>query len=101
MRALTIDKYSLKEIKNYLRVEHDHDDILIKSMMEATKDYIKEYTGLEDVNKYPSLCPPFLMLIGDMYENRIAVSQHSPEYLRKSVESFLSLHDFNFIPEVK
>lgn len=90
---------TLEDVKNYLRVEHDFDDLLIESFMASAEEYVREWTGVgERLNEYQSLTAPFLMIIGSLYENRTSTVENSPEYLRRSVESLMGIHDFNLVP---
>ncbi len=35
----------LKEVKNFLRISHDYDDSLVKSLIQAATDYAENFTG--------------------------------------------------------
>ena len=41
-----ISQVTLQEIKEYLKVEHNHEDSLILQIMQSMKFHIKTYTGL-------------------------------------------------------
>ena len=41
---MKIDEQLLEEIKNYLNVYHNEDDLLIQSLAEMSIEYIKDYT---------------------------------------------------------
>lgn len=97
---MKINELTLDEVKNYLRVEHDLDDVLIQAMMDSAASHIKSYTGLGDgINQHDDLTVPFLMLIGDMYEDRTATVNNSPDYTREALKSFMGMHDYNLVTE--
>ena len=41
-----LQKLDLEFVKNYLRVDYDHDDQYILLLMKAADDFIKHYLGL-------------------------------------------------------
>lgn len=36
---------TLKEVKNFLRLSHDYDDLLVKDLIQASIDYAENFTG--------------------------------------------------------
>lgn len=66
---------SLLEVKQYLQVDHNAEDVLIQSLIDAAIMYVEDYTGLA-INSYQWLvedyqCPPLRpatkQKIGDHY----------------------------------
>lgn len=39
------DILTLKEVKNFLRLSHDYDDLLVKDLIQASIDYAENFTG--------------------------------------------------------
>jgi uncharacterized phiE125 gp8 family phage protein len=37
--------FTLKEVKNFLRISHSYDDDLIKNLIDAAIDYAENFTG--------------------------------------------------------
>lgn len=95
---MKINEIDLIQVKNYLRVEHDLDDTLIQAMMDGAEEYIKSYTGLDlEIYQHDTLSIPYLMLVADMYEDRTATVNNSPDYVREALKMFLGVHDYNLI----
>ena len=42
---------TLNEVKSYLRISHSDDDVLIKTMMRASREIAESYLGMSVVNK--------------------------------------------------
>lgn len=60
----------LATVKNFLRVEHDEDDELIKIYMDTADEYIKSACG-ENVDMETAKARTLtLMLVSDYYETR-------------------------------
>lgn len=80
---------SLKEAKQYLRIDGDYDDELIKSLILAAEVYLKNATGIE-YDSANSLARLFcLVMITDWYENRTQVGAVSDK-MRFTVQSLLA-----------
>lgn len=59
----------LQKIKNYLRVDFDDDDILLNTIILASKEYIKNSIGYIDMEK-PSFKVLLYTICADLYERR-------------------------------
>ena len=57
-------------VKEYLRIDDDADDMTIELMMNAAKEYIKDAVGKCD-EKNPKTQMLFMLIIQDLYENRV------------------------------
>lgn len=70
---MKINEVTLDYLKEYLKVDGNEEDTILTSMLEASKNYIKDYTGLseENLNTIDSLTIAMLTICSDMYENRI------------------------------
>ena len=96
----TIEKFEidLNELKEFLNVYDDSDDILIKSLVNAGKQYIKDYTGLteeEMIEKKDSLKIALFLIVSEMYENR---GQQSLQNKRNTMlTSILDMHCKNYL----
>ncbi len=68
--TLTVDN-----IKAYLRITHDVDDNFIASLIETSKAFIKEQTGVEFIagDKVYEQC--VLFLVAHLYDNRASVTE--------------------------
>ena len=67
---------TIKELKNYLRIDHDFDDSLIETFKIAAENYIYGAIETEQVNdKRFDLA--VALLVGHWYKNREATSQNN------------------------
>ncbi len=95
---MKIDEQLLEEIKNYLNVYHNEDDLLIQSLAEMSIEYIKDYTALTDEQiqaKMNSLKVAIMLICSDAYDNRGQTTlQHKQNLLLTSI---LNLHSKNYL----
>lgn len=90
--AITID-----DVKNYLRISEstDADNTLLESIMKAAKEYIKDYTGVDDVDSKEAFTIVYYALIQDMWDNRsLYVSDGK---VSEVVGSILGMHSVNLL----
>jgi len=70
---------ALESMKLYMRVDHDIDDALIESMMEAAEALIREMCRIDDEDEledYPKLVQAQRLLVSHFYDQR-SVVDHS------------------------
>lgn len=98
---ITDEAFNISLVKNYLRVDHNEDDVLIQLMVDSAKSYIQSYLNqpfeaFEDIPVEFTLAA--LNLVAEWYENR-AVS--SEKVAHESLYSFTSLLDIQrkWLPE--
>ena len=95
---MTIDEKLLDEIKAYLNVYHNEDDVLIRSLAEMAVEYIQDYTGLNDdemFKKSNSLKVALMLLVSESYDFRGQTTlQHKQNLLLTSI---LNLHSRNYL----
>lgn len=88
----------LNELKEFLNVYDDSDDTLIKSLINAGIQYIKDYTGLteeEMLEKKESLKIALFLIVSEMYDNR---GQQSLQNKRNTMlTSILDMHCKNYL----
>jgi len=66
---------TIEEAKEHLRIDNDDENMYISSLINASEQFIKNATGKTfGKNNFlaKSVC---LLLIADMYENRVATSE--------------------------
>lgn len=88
----------LQEVKEFINVFHDEDDVLIKSFVTFAENYIKNYTGLcsEEVMKLKeSLKVAVYLIVSELYDNR---GQQNLQYKRSLIlTSILDMHSINYL----
>lgn len=61
---------SVGEVKNYLRVDYDEDDILIQDLIESAEDYLCNATGKKFTEKNKLAKRYCLALVYDWYKDK-------------------------------
>ena len=76
-------KYPIEceDVKNYLRVDFNDDDMLIAVMIDTAKQYISDAVGKFDENN-PKHNMILLAVVAHLYENRTFQSQSSGKITR-------------------
>lgn len=72
-KAIKITELDINEVKNYLRVDHEDDDLLITTMIVSAKSYIQSYLNkkFSDFEEVPDeFTIAALSLISHWYERR-------------------------------
>ena len=67
----------------------------LSTFLTVAKDYIKNYTGLEDLDKYADLVLVVYILCQDMYDNRAMYVDSAN--INKTVQTILDMHTRNNI----
>jgi uncharacterized phage protein (predicted DNA packaging) len=92
-----ISNITIEDVKNYLRISEstDADNKLLSQMMSVAKDYIKDYTGVEDVDSKEAFSIVYYALIQDMWDNRsLYVSEGK---VSEVVGSILGMYSMNLL----
>lgn len=85
------------DIADYIRLTEisKKDKALLKNLINIAKTFIKENTGVEDLDEYDDFIIVVFILCQDMYDNRtLYVDQTN---LNKVVESILGMHSLNHV----
>lgn len=78
----------LEEIKLFLRIDDDDDDLFLKLAYEAAKEYIIEAVGVCDETK-ARVKLLLLNLIADFYENRSLLNSKNNNQLRHTIRTLV------------
>lgn len=65
----------------------------LSTFLTVAKDYIKNYTGLDDLDEYADLVIVVYILCQDMYDNRVMYVEGSN--INKTVQTILDMHTRN------
>ncbi|MBO5869612.1 MAG: phage gp6-like head-tail connector protein [Clostridia bacterium] len=63
------------DIKTYLRINHDKDDDYLLSLIEISKQYIKEQTGVEYVEADKVYRQAVFFMVAHLYDNRSSITE--------------------------
>lgn len=92
LENITPDNLPLDFVKQYLRVEHNFDDLEIQLMVKSAQHYVRNYINQPDGTDMDiELVIPILTLVAYFYENK-TVTMKSTEKLDVIFGSVLNLH---------
>lgn len=63
---------TLDDVKEYLRIDEDADNMVLEVMMQAAEQYIKDAVGFYE-EENPKIKMLYWLVIQDFYENRVLV----------------------------
>ena len=93
-----VSEITVEDLKTYLRISDDlsdDDKKFLKTILNSSINYIKNNTGIDDVDKYSNLVIVVFVLCQDMYDNRtLYVDKNN---VNKVVSSILGQHDNNLL----
>lgn len=94
---MKISEVSITDLKEYANVDHSLDDVLFQIILQATKSYIKNYTGLtlEQMDDKEDLTIALMILSNEMYDNRVYAVEN--DKVNKIVNSILDMHSVNLL----
>lgn len=81
---------TLDDVKAYLRIDEDADDMVLEVMMQATEQYIKDAVGFYE-EENPKIKMLYWLVIQDFYENRVLVVKEADKQRLAHVVSSLVL----------
>ena len=93
-----VSEITVEDLKSYLRISDDlseDDKKFLETILNSSINYIKNNTGIDDVDKYSDLVIVVFVLCQDMYDNRtLYVDKNN---VNKVVSSILGQHDNNHL----
>lgn len=94
---MKVSEINYQIIANYLRLYDvsDEDKTLLSSLIEIAKSFIKENTGIKDLDEFNDLVIVVFILVQDMYDNRTLYVDNTN--LNKVVESIIGMHSLGNI----
>lgn len=92
-----VSEIQIKDIADYLRLSDltEEDTKFLTNCLEIAKSYIKNYTGVEDLDTQADFVICVYLLCQDMYDNRTIYSDRTTP--NKTFETILNLHNGNLI----
>lgn len=93
-----VSEITVEDLKSYLRISDDlseDDKKFLKTILNSSINYIKNNTGIDNMDKYSDLVIVVFVLCQDMYDNRtLYVDKNN---VNKVVSSILGQHDNNLL----
>ncbi len=93
-----VSEITVEDLKTYLRISDDlsdDDKKFLETILNSSINYIKNNTGIDNVDKYSDLVIVVFVLCQDMYDNRtLYVAKNN---VNKVVSSILGQHDNNLL----
>ena len=95
---IKVSDITVKDIADYLRLvdPSQEDTNFLNKCLGIAKSYIKNYTGVEDLDKIQEFVICVYLLCQDMYDNRSRYLDGNPQP-NKTFETILDLHNGNLI----
>ena len=93
-----VSEITVETLADYLRLLDParSDTELLATLLAAAKEYVKNYTGQEDLDKYSAFVPVVYILVQDMYDNRTMYVDNGE--VSTVVESILGMYSVNLLP---
>ena len=90
-----VSEITTKDISDFIRLDEvgTVEETQLSTFLGVAKNYIANYTGLEDLDEYADLVIVVYILCQDMYDNRtMYVDKNNPN---KVVQTILDMHTRN------
>ena len=87
-----VSEITTKDIADFIRLGEvsDAEETQLQTFLAVAKDYVTNYTALEDLDEYADLVIAVYVLCQDMYDNRVMyVDKNNPN---KVVQTILDMH---------
>ena len=90
-----VSEITTKDIADFIRLDEvgNAEEAQLTTFLTVAKDYIKNYTALEDLDEYADLVIVVYILCQDMYDNRsMYLDKNNPN---RVVQTILDMHTRN------
>lgn len=89
---MKVSTITIKDVADYIRLTEisQEDTTLLTNLINIAKAFIKEYTGVQDLDQYDDFIIVIFILCQDMYDNRTLYVDKTN--LNKVVETILGMH---------
>ncbi len=95
--SVKVSEITAQEIADFIRLSDpsEEETNFLKKCLEIAKSYIKNYTGVEDLDTQADFVICVYLLCQDMYDNRTIYSDKTTP--NKTFETILNLHCRNLL----
>ena len=89
---MKVSEITYREIAEYIRITEvsEEDMSLLNNLINIAKAYLKENTGVEDLDEFNDFVIVIFILCQDMYDNRTLYVDNTN--MNKVVESIIGMH---------
>ena len=89
---MKVSTITIQDVADYIRLTEisQEDTKLLTNLLNIAKTFIKEYTGVQDLDQYDDFTIVIFILCQDMYDNRTLYVDKTN--LNKVVETILGMH---------
>lgn len=93
-----VSDITVQDVTEYLRLPEvtASDQALLNSLIGIAKEYIKNYTGRDDLDEFQDFVIVVFVLVQDMWDNRTMYVDKSN--LNNVIEAILGMHSVNLLP---
>ena len=87
-----VSEITTKDIADFIRLDEvsGAEEIQLQTFLTVAKNYVANYTALEDLDEYADLVIAVYVLCQDMYDNRsLYIDKNNPN---KVVQTILDMH---------
>lgn len=86
-----------ESVAEYLRLDEvsEEEKNTLTTLISIATSFIKNYTGIDDLDKYPEFVIVVLILCQDMWDNRTMYVDSKD--LNNTVQSILAMHSVNLL----
>lgn len=97
MEVSKVSDITVDSVAEYLRLDEvsEEEKNTLASLLSVAVSFIKSYTGLDDLDKYPEFVIVVLILCQDMWDNRTMYVDSKD--LNNTVQSILAMHSVNLL----
>lgn len=90
-----VSEITIQDIADFIRLDEvsESDQKMLETLLIIAKDYIVNYTGLDDLNEYADLVIAIYILCQDMWDNRTMYIDKGNQ--NKVVQTILDMHTRN------
>lgn len=93
-----VSEIKVEDIKDYLRLSEELSDAekkYLETILNSSKNYVKNQTGVEDLDTYSDFVIVIFVLCQDMYDNRALYVDKTN--INKVVSDILDQHSVNLL----
>ena len=97
MEVSKVSDITAESVAEYLRLDEVSEDEknTLTMLISIATSFIKSYTGLDDLDKYPEFVIVVLILCQDMWDNRTMYVDSKD--INNTVQSILAMHSVNLL----